>query len=85
MVAFPNVSLVQKMGDKIIRRIAKLIKFRIRPIITVCSLFLQMLRQKIYICKYIKISNINYAQMIFMAGEAGHGGFNKDPMFGSVK
>jgi len=46
-LAFPNVSLVQKMGDKIIRQIAKLIKFHIRPIITVCSLLCQMLIPKI--------------------------------------
>jgi hypothetical protein len=75
-LAFPNVSLGQ---------IAKLVKFGIQLIITVCSLLCQMLRQKIYVCKYIKISNRSYAQIIFIASEAGNGGFNKDPMFVSVK
>jgi hypothetical protein len=74
-LTFPNVSLGQ---------IAKLVKFGIQLIITVCSLLLQILRQKIYVCKYIKISNRSYAQIIFMAGEASQGVLNKDPMFASI-
>ncbi len=81
-LAFPNVSLIQNLEDKIIGQIAKLVKIGIRLISTVCSLLCQMLRQKIYICKYIKISNISYAKIFFIASEAG---LNKDPMFASIK
>jgi len=82
---FPNVSLIQNFGDDMIGWIAQLIKFGFQLIITVCSLLCQMLRPKIYVCKFTKINNFSYAQIIFMASEAGNGGFNKDPMFGSVK
>jgi hypothetical protein len=41
--------------------------------------FLELCSDKKYVCKYIKISNWSYAQIIFPTGFADQGALNKDP------
>jgi len=49
--------------------IAKKNKFCIWPIVSVCSPLCQMLRSKIYVCKYIEIRNRGYFQLALQARE----------------